>query len=78
MTKEKAENNASWNMTHEKEFIKNLGTGKYYDWSEMNLMLPSRQELLLKYIVACQNRNAWDGMDQGKIIAYARSQLFIG
>ena len=75
MIKEKSKENSSWNMAHEKAFIKGLGTSVFYDWVEMKLMLPSRQDLLLGYIEAIKKRTAWPDMDKDKILAYARAQL---
>ena len=64
-----------YNIEAEKKFIDNIGSGRYYNWTEKRNPL-SRMELLKKYKKAITKRANWIGMDKDVVNSYLNNAIF--
>lgn len=67
------ENRGSWNTTHEVEFLRRLGTGK---WGKSGFVRSrGRKGMLKRYLQAAQSRDDWGAISKEQAIGYAETLL---
>ena len=65
--------NTSWNTSHEVEFLKHLGNGK---WSDSGFVRSrGRKEMLKRYLRATQFRDDWGAISRVQAVGYAETLL---